>query len=152
MVSTSGYRLLPLYAVQNLRRLMLPLTTILTPNIHEAKLLLEDAHISMPELDSLEAMVTLTQLVQKLGPTYVLLKGGHLPLTKDGKIAVQDVDRHTIINVLCSKEETILFKMNYLDSKNTHGTGCSLACEPPPQHPFLTLLFPWSLCLYYFTL
>ena len=130
MASTSGSQLLPQDAINNLRRLILPLTTILTPNIPEAELLLNDAEIPIPELESLKDLVALAVLVQKLGPTYVLLKGGHMPLDKDDMIAEDANDSHYIVNVLCSSKETIIFCMDYQASKNTHGTGCSLACKP----------------------
>lgn len=129
MASTSGSQLLPRDAVNGLRRLVLPLTTILTPNVPEAELLLKDAQIVTPKLDSISDFVTLAKLVQKLGPAYILLKGGHVPLTAHDLVANQETDRRDVVNILCSHNETIVFHMEYLPSKNTHGTGCSLACK-----------------------
>lgn len=132
MVATSGSHLLPLIAVRNLRLRLLPLTTILTPNIPEARLLLQDeggTHKEGIEIRSIKDMIDLTQRVQSLGPDYVLTKGGHVPFTKELTVAASEAERETVVNVLCGKGETIVFRMHYQPSKNTHGTGCSLACK-----------------------
>ncbi|KAK4695130.1 hypothetical protein P7C71_g2561, partial [Lecanoromycetidae sp. Uapishka_2] len=127
MVSTTGAQLLPNEAVHNLRTHLLPLTTILTPNIPEAKLLLQDANLETPEIKTLDDIVTMAQTLQSLGPKYVLVKGGHLPLTQTGQISNQETDHHTVIDILYDGNQAILYQTNYQHSKNTHGTGCSLA-------------------------
>lgn len=129
MVSTTGAELLPTVAVSYLRDLILPLATILTPNVPEALKLLEYAHKTQPRLTSLQDMVTLAKRTLQLGSTYVLLKGGHLPLTAEGKVAGKVEERQMVVNVLCNKQNTYILKMDYLNAKNTHGTGCSLACK-----------------------
>ena len=133
MVATSGAQLLPTTAVRILRHQLLPLTTILTPNIPEARLLIQDTEDSsdeVPYIIGIEDMIVLTQRVQNLGPEYVLLKGGHVPLTKELTFANSEAKRRTVVNVLCSRYETTVFQMDYQSSRNTHGTGCSLACKP----------------------
>ena len=129
MVATSGAQLLPTEAVSNLRVNLLPLTTILTPNIPEARLLLENAGLEAPQTNSLDDIINIARVVQSLGPRYVLVKGGHLPLTKDGRVSKEEADRHTIVDVLYDGREATIYKTDYLASKNTHGTGCSLACK-----------------------
>ncbi len=129
MVATSGAQLLPNEAVHNLRTNLLPLTTILTPNIPEARLLLQNAGLEAPETNSLDDIVNIAKDVQSLGPRYVLVKGGHLPLTKDGHISKEEADRHTIVDVLYDGREVTIYQTDYIPSKNTHGTGCSLACK-----------------------
>jgi len=129
MVSTSGAQLLPDEAVFNLRTRLLPLTTILTPNIPEARLLLQNAGINVPDINEIDDIVNIAKALNRLGPRYVLIKGGHLPLTKDGRISLQEADRHTIVDVLYDGDQVILYETDYLPSKNTHGTGCSLACK-----------------------
>jgi hydroxymethylpyrimidine/phosphomethylpyrimidine kinase len=57
------------------------------------------------------------------------LKGGHLPLTKDGTISEAAADQHTVFNILASADEVYTVTNEYQESKNTHGTGCSLACK-----------------------
>ena len=129
MVATSGAQLLPNEAVYNLRMNLLPLTTILTPNIPEARLLLQNADMEAPEINSLDDVVSIARIVQSLGPRYVLVKGGHLPLTRDGHISKEKADRDTIVDVLYDGREVTIYKTAYLPSRNTHGTGCSLACK-----------------------
>ncbi|CAF9932375.1 MAG: hypothetical protein ALECFALPRED_005278 [Alectoria fallacina] len=129
MVATSGAQLLPNEAVQNLRMNLLPLTTILTPNIPEARLLLQNAGSEIPEINSLDDIVNIARVIQSLGPRYVLIKGGHLPLTKDGHLSKEEAERHSIVDVLYDGREATIYKTGYLSSNNTHGTGCSLACR-----------------------
>lgn len=129
MVSTSGSQLLPENAVKELRTKLLPITTILTPNIPEAQLLLKDSGVDAPEPSDLAGLIELSKKISALGPKAVLLKGGHLPLTKDHKIAHNPKDATTVIDILydSATDETQLFDTEFLVSKNTHGTGCSLA-------------------------
>lgn len=134
MVSTSGAQLLPNEAVHNLRTHLLPLTTTLTPNIPEAKMLLQNASMEVPELASLENIVEMAKKLQSLGPKYVLVKGGHLPLTCDGRISKRDADHHTIVDILYDGHQATLYQTEYHNSKNTHGTGCSLACRRTLLH------------------
>ncbi|RAK99131.1 DNA-directed DNA polymerase alpha catalytic subunit POL1 [Aspergillus ibericus CBS 121593] len=127
MVSTSGSRLLPEAAIQGLRTKLLPLTTILTPNIPEAVLLLKDAGLDVSEPTDLPGIVQLAKQICSLGPKGVLLKGGHLPLTSDNRTAQNTDEASKVIDVLYDGQEVTLFETDYLVSKNTHGTGCSLA-------------------------
>lgn len=133
MVSTSGSRLLPLDAIEHVRTKLLPLTTILTPNIPEAKLLLENAGISVSEPQNIDDMINLAKQVKTLGSKAVLLKGGHLPFTSERTRARSSDDSKIVIDVLCSTsskddgDEVMLTETEFLTSKNTHGTGCSLA-------------------------
>ncbi|KAH8424555.1 putative thiamine biosynthesis protein (Thi-4) [Aspergillus melleus] len=127
MVSTSGSQLLPEAAVQGLRTKLLPLTTILTPNIPEAQLLLKDAGLDVPEPKDITELIDLAKKICTLGPKAVLLKGGHLPLTKTHQTASNPQDATTVIDVLFDGENATLFETDFLVSKNTHGTGCSLA-------------------------
>lgn len=128
MVATSGAQLLPDEAVHNLRTNLLPLTTILTPNIPEARLLLQNAGIETPDVTSVDDIVDIAWTLQSLGPRYVLVKGGHLPLAKDGHVSKDNADRNTVVDVLYDGHEATVYETAYVPSKNTHGTGCSLAC------------------------
>ena len=145
MVSTSGAQLLPNDAVLNLRTRLLPLTTILTPNIPEARLLLKNAELEAPETKSLDDIVNIARTLQSLGPRYVLVKGGHLPLTKDGRISTKDADHHTVVDVLYDGRQALVYETDYQSSKNTHGTGCSLACE----RSLITSFYPTPLLAAY---
>ena len=141
MVSTSGAQLLPNIAVLNLRTQLLPLTTILTPNIPEARLLLKNAELEAPETKSLDDIVNIARTLQSLGPRYVLVKGGHLPLTKDGRISTKDADHHTVVDVLYDGHQALVYETDYQSSKNTHGTGCSLACK----RSLIPVLLPYAI-------
>lgn len=73
MVAKSGHHLLAPDAVEALRRRILPLAGVLTPNLPEAGVLL-----GTPEPRSLDAMRAAARALLQLGPRAVLLKGGHL--------------------------------------------------------------------------
>jgi hydroxymethylpyrimidine kinase/phosphomethylpyrimidine kinase len=127
MLSTSGSQLLPEAAVSTLIEELLPLTTILTPNLPEALLLLKIAGLSFKYPENVDDIVAIAKAIQGLGPKYVLLKGGHLPLTKGRVVSKDDAERQVVLNVLYGDGEVTLMETEYLKSRNTHGTGCSLA-------------------------
>ncbi|KAL1607202.1 ATP-dependent RNA helicase dbp2 [Nothophoma quercina] len=127
MVSTSGSHLLPESAISTLIAKLLPLTTILTPNLPEAELLLRIAGVDIKSPENVDDVVKMAKRIQHLGPKYVLLKGGHLPLTKGRLVSKGQEEREIVLNVLVSQDEVTTMESEYLHSKNTHGTGCSLA-------------------------
>jgi hydroxymethylpyrimidine kinase/phosphomethylpyrimidine kinase len=129
MVSTSGAQLLPANAVHQLRERLLPTATILTPNVPEAMLILSDAGKPFGEPKSVDDLISLAKAVQSLGPKYVLVKGGHLPFKKDDTIATSDEEKEIMIDILYGEGSVTRIETIYQKSKNTHGTGCSLACE-----------------------
>lgn len=130
MVATSGALLLPQSAVRKVRCRLLPLSTIFTPNIPEAELLLKDIDpLGRKPIRNAEDIVRRAQAVQSLGPKYVFLKGGHVPLRADYEVATCEAERRYIFNVLCSQDQTLVYRLDYQSSRNTHGTGCSLACK-----------------------
>ncbi|KAG1413180.1 hypothetical protein G6F58_007637 [Rhizopus delemar] len=118
MISTSGSRLLASDAMEALISDLLPLTYVLTPNVPEAEVLL---NLSAGSIDTLEAMRSAAKNVAELGPRFVLLKGGHLPLDVSGTKQVTDV--------LYDSENDAFFEISnpFVDTKNTHGTGCTLS-------------------------
>ena len=128
MVSTTGHRLLPSDAVSSFRTKLLHHATVLTPNIPEATLLLEDAGEPISELKDISDVVRCAQAVQRLGPRFVLLKGGHMPMTHELKIATQDSEKHLAVNVVVGDDVIYELSESWSTSNNTHGTGCSLAC------------------------
>lgn len=129
MVSTSGAQLLPEKAVKVLCTEVLPLTTICTPNIPEANLMLQKCGKRPVEIRNLDDMKTLAADVQSLGPRYVLLKGGHLPLTADYDVAQTEAEKKIVTNVLFGGDSVDVIEFPYQKTKHTHGTGCSLACK-----------------------
>lgn len=127
MVSTSGHQLLPEDAVKNLREKLLPMATILTPNIPEALLLLRNAGNDIQDPENVDDVIAIANAVKRLGPSYVLIKGGHIPFTKDHRKSKNLSDERFVVDVLVDGKEPMLLEMAYSESKNTHGTGCSLA-------------------------
>ncbi|KIW66752.1 phosphomethylpyrimidine kinase [Phialophora macrospora] len=127
MVSTSGAQLLPGDAVRNLREKMLPISTLLTPNIPEATLLLRDADMQYKSPSNLDDLKALAKMVHQLGPQAVLLKGGHMPLTTSYAKATTDADRALTVDILYDGNTFTTIESPFLTAKNTHGTGCSLA-------------------------
>ncbi|KAE9374465.1 hypothetical protein N431DRAFT_437888 [Stipitochalara longipes BDJ] len=127
MVASSGSRLLPTEAVRELREHLLPRATLLTPNVPEALLLLSDAGLPADAPRNSEDLISVAKAVQSLGPQYVLLKGGHLPLTNDGDVAKEPAERMLMVDTLYGDGIVTRIESAYQNSKNTHGTGCSLA-------------------------
>lgn len=115
MVAKGGDRLLAEDAVASLRMRLLPLATVLTPNLPEAAALLEEG-----EIDTVEDLPALAERLLALGPTAILLKGGHLsgPDSPD-YLATQDGG-------------TWLYGER-IATKNTHGTGCTLSAALDTQ-------------------
>lgn len=109
MVATSGDRLLDADATEAVRRL-LPLASIVTPNLPEAAVLLGDE----PAAD-VDRLVDQAHALLEAGAVRALVKGGHL--TGDG----------TSVDVLAGPEGVELLTAPRVDTRNTHGTGCSLS-------------------------
>jgi hydroxymethylpyrimidine/phosphomethylpyrimidine kinase len=106
MVSKHGHALLAPEAQVALMTKLLPVTTLLTPNTQEAAALLGMTVETLTQAEL--AAVALS----KLGPKAVLVKGGHLT----GPDAV---------DVLCLEGRIIHISGPRLDTKHTHGTGCT---------------------------
>lgn len=138
MVATTGAELLPAEALRELRRRLLPRATVLTPNIPEARLLLADAGLSSALPEPLRGVADLEaagRALLSLGPEWVLVKGGHAPLRRGDLAAAQTEDeREVVVDVLCGKEGCVRIETDFQTSRNTHGTGCSLACEFSSLH------------------
>lgn len=111
MVATSGDVLLPPEAIGALKEQLIPLASVITPNIPEAEILLDGQGLS--DFDN-----NLKKMALALREKYdvaVLLKGGH-----------QAGDQAT--DILCLKDWD-LFEISAprVDTRNTHGTGCTLS-------------------------
>jgi hydroxymethylpyrimidine/phosphomethylpyrimidine kinase len=109
MVAKGGASLLAQDAVEALILRLLPIATIITPNLPEAAALLGE-----PEAGDREAMAGQARRLMDLGPRAVLVKGGHLE-----DAASPDVFVHgTSVTWLEGRRS---------ETHNTHGTGCTLA-------------------------
>lgn len=110
MVSTSGHKLIEDSAISALTRELMPLSSLITPNLKEAEVL-----TGYP-INKVEEMRAAAPELLKFGCEAVLLKGGHL---EGGKMC--DVLQ------IAGEEEPHLFVSDKIESKNTHGTGCTLS-------------------------
>ena len=112
MVAKSGDRLLREEAVAALRDRLLPVATVLTPNIPEALSLLgKDDHVTEEDLPDLAR--DLWQLMKRRD-AWVYLKGGHLEGEESPDLLFNGV-------------VSIPFTAHRIRTKNTHGTGCTLS-------------------------
>ncbi|PZX17016.1 hydroxymethylpyrimidine/phosphomethylpyrimidine kinase [Palleronia aestuarii] len=109
MVAKGGDRLLEEEAVGALREKLLPRATLLTPNLPEAGDLLGES----PARD-IEAMRSQGHALRGFGPAAILMKGGHL----DGEDA---------IDLLLTETGEMVLSAPRTDTRNTHGTGCTLS-------------------------
>lgn len=139
MVATSGSRLLAAEATQALIQELLPITFILTPNVPEAEVLLDQPKES---IKTLQDMRDAAKKLSQFGPQYILLKGGHLPIKVGDNVKVTDV-------LYDSKNDTCFEISNdYVETRNTHGTGCTLSSAlagelakgSPGKHDFAEII------------
>ncbi len=107
MVATSGSKLISDNAENTLTTLLLPLATVITPNIAEAQCLC--GFTIQNEGD----MVGAALKIQKKVGTSVLVKGGHL--------------ENDATDLLCSESKIYSYSSKRIDNPNTHGTGCTLS-------------------------
>ena len=109
MVAKGGASLLDLDAVDALKHDLLPLATLVTPNLPEAAALL-----SADVAQTRDAMVDHAQRLNSLGARGVLIKGGHLGTDESP-------------DLLLWKGEVSWIEGHRIETLNTHGTGCSLS-------------------------
>ena len=107
MVATSGSALMKNDAVQTLIEELLPVSTLVTPNIPEAQAL------SGLTIETKEDMMTAAKQVGDSYHCAVLLKGGH---------SINDAN-----DLLYADGELVWFEGKRIDNPNTHGTGCTLS-------------------------
>ncbi len=105
MVAKGGHPLLQQHAVAALKERLLPLASIVTPNIPEAEIL------SGVAIDSDEAAREAARAIAALGPRYVIVKGGH----RSGDATDLVFDGSGFMELRAER----------IDTTNTHGTGCS---------------------------
>lgn len=107
MVSKSGFHLLQPEAKEALIKHLLPMATVVTPNLPEAEV------ITGLEINTIEDMKKAAELIYKMGPKYVLVKGGHL----EGEA----------VDILYDGTVFTYYNSPRINTKNTHGTGCTLS-------------------------
>ncbi|PWE31582.1 bifunctional hydroxymethylpyrimidine kinase/phosphomethylpyrimidine kinase [Pararhodobacter marinus] len=110
MVAKSGHALLAPEAVAAVRDLLVPLSTIITPNLPEAAVLL-----GRPDDWDTGSMRAALPALQALGSDWVLLKGGHLTDSADST------------DLLAGTSGITAFPAPRIATTNDHGTGCTLS-------------------------
>jgi hydroxymethylpyrimidine/phosphomethylpyrimidine kinase len=108
MAAKGGQALLAEDAVATLKRLLLPLAALITPNLHEAE------HLAGMTIRDLPTMRHAAEVLLTLGVPAVLLKGGHLP-------------GDTVVDLLATEAGIEEFSAPRIVTRHTHGTGCTLA-------------------------
>ncbi len=107
MVSTSGADLIQNEALSTMKELLLPIASVVTPNIPEAEIL------SGRKIENKDDMVNAAEFINNIYGSAVLLKGGH---------NINDAN-----DLLCQNNEIKWFYGKRIDNPNTHGTGCTLS-------------------------
>ncbi len=108
MVAKGGATLLDNDGISTLRGRLLPLASLITPNIPEAENLLGNS------IQGLDEMKFAAEAIVGMGPAAVLIKGGHM-------------DGNTLTDILFDGENFYLFETERIDTVHTHGTGCTMA-------------------------
>lgn len=112
--STSGYDLIDNAALKSLVEFLFPLADLITPNRPEAE------RISGIAIDSPEDVEAAASVMRSMGARNILIKGGH-------------IESHEVEVVRKAKDylfmdgELHVFEADYIDTRATHGTGCTLA-------------------------
>jgi len=108
MVSSSGERLLDREAVDTLKRRLLPRTTVVTPNVPEAEAL---TGMTVRDIDDMRRAA---DMLLTLGVKAAVVKGGHL-------------DGNTVCDVIATEAGGYTLSSPRIETRHTHGTGCTLA-------------------------
>ena len=108
MVSKHGFELLKLEAKDLLIKRLIPLAYVLTPNIPEAEA------ITGIRINNIDDMKFACKKIYDMGAKNIFLKGGHL-------------EKNEAIDILFEGNEFFLLESNRIQTKNTHGTGCTIS-------------------------
>jgi len=108
MVAKSGTKLINNSSIRHLKKLLLPLCSLFTPNVPEAEIL------TGYSISNKEDMIIAAKKIINMGAKNVLLKGGHLK-------------NKMIFDILVTNKKIKIFKKRKIKTKNTHGTGCTLS-------------------------
>ena len=108
MVAKGGARLIDQDSIKILKNKLVKKVSLITPNIPEAEVLTNTKILSK------EDMIYASNILLNLGAQNVLIKGGHL-------------NQKSIYDVLVNKKNISIFKNKKINTKNTHGTGCTLS-------------------------
>ena len=126
MVSTSGASLTKSDTVLALEKHLLPLATLITPNIPEAEIL------SGHKITTHESCITTARDLSLKYNTAVLIKGGHAVFNDTMTAIIKEGKDDKLIEystdiLECPGAEPVYFESKRIDNPNTHGTGCTLS-------------------------
>lgn len=122
MVATSGSKLISDGALSTLKSQLLPLATLITPNIHEAEIL------SDRKINTKDDMIIAAQAISHYYKGDILIKGGHLESCSDDLLYFGDTTFSNINLVDTNLDNPFIwYKQKRLETQNTHGTGCTLS-------------------------
>jgi len=110
MVAQSGDSLLEDEAISALKEVLFPLARVVTPNLHEASILVGR------EIRTVDDMALTAREIGAFGTASVLIKGGHFPGNES-----------TDLLYLPTENRTVILKAERIDTQNNHGTGCTLS-------------------------
>lgn len=110
MIAKGGAPLLEQSANQSLINELIPQATIVTPNIPETEA------ITKNKIENIDDMKSAAIQINNMGASSILVKGGHMLQSSN-----------SVIDILAHNGEIFEFENPRIDSKNTHGTGCTLA-------------------------
>ena len=108
MVAKGGTKLINKTAITFIKKKLMKNTLLITPNIPEAEIL------TKIKIDTTQDMIKAGKILISLGAKNVLIKGGHLKSKK-------------MSDILINKKMIKVFNSKKHNSKNTHGTGCTLS-------------------------
>jgi hydroxymethylpyrimidine kinase/phosphomethylpyrimidine kinase len=108
MIAKGGTKLVNSNSIKYLKKLLLPLCDVVTPNIPEAEVL------TGYSISNKEDMIKAAKKIISMGAKNVLLKGGHLK-------------NKMIFDILVSRKKVKIFPKRKIKTKHTHGTGCTLS-------------------------
>lgn len=108
-ISTSGAKLISDEAIVSLREQLMPHAEVITPNLHEAEML---SGIPITQLSDYDRVA---ERILSLGAKAVLIKGGHL------------TDEMLTDKLYCSDGSVFDYTNSRIETRNTHGTGCTLS-------------------------
>ena len=107
MVSKSGIPLLSRDAVATVRDELLPIATVVTPNLHEAEVLTRSTVSSQAQMEDA------ARAIRQMGPQVVVIKGGHL--------------EGTPVDLVLEGDTAHWLEAARVETDNTHGTGCTFS-------------------------
>ncbi|MEO1190442.1 MAG: bifunctional hydroxymethylpyrimidine kinase/phosphomethylpyrimidine kinase [Pseudomonadota bacterium] len=110
MVAQSGASLLQDQAVEAVKHLLVPRASLLTPNAPEA------ARLTGLTVEDVDGQRRAAEALVAMGAKAVLVKGGHLA-----------AGTAPLVDVLQTEDDCRLLPVDYVETKETHGTGCTLA-------------------------